>query len=108
MIGEREIVLAFSLVGVGGMSAMTRDEALEAFQRVTGYGGNTVSDFIVAERPKILIITEDVAVLLEDEVLAWQMKGDFPLIVEIPGLNGHLEGKKTLTDSIREAVGIQV
>ena len=46
--------------------------------------------------------------MLEEEVLEWQMKGDYPLIVEIPGLQGHLEGKKTLTDAIREAVGIQV
>jgi V/A-type H+-transporting ATPase subunit F len=32
----------------------------------------------------------------------------YPLIVEIPGIHGHMEGKKSLTDAIREAVGISV
>ena len=46
--------------------------------------------------------------MLSPEVRDWQMKGSSPLIVEIPGLGGHIEGRKTLTDAIREAVGIQV
>ena len=53
-------------------------------------------------------MTEDVANMLEKEVIDWQKGGKAPLIVEIPGLQGHLQGRKTLTDSIREAVGIQV
>jgi len=36
------------------------------------------------------------------------MSAEYPLIVEIPGLHGHLPGRKTLTDSIREAIGIRV
>jgi V/A-type H+-transporting ATPase subunit F len=46
--------------------------------------------------------------MLDKEVLDWQIGGKVPLIVEIPGLQGHLAGRKTLTDSIREAVGIRV
>lgn len=107
VIGEREIVLAFSLVGVEGAVAVNRDTALDAFNRVTGKGG-TISAPVNADRPKVLILTEDISVLIEDEVLDWQQKGDFPLIVEIPGLNGHVSGKKSLTDSIREAIGIHV
>ncbi len=75
---------------------------------MTGRGGTLAGTPVVSARAKVLILTEDVAVMLEDEVLEWQMKGDYPLIVEIPGLQGHLEGKKTLTDAIREAIGIHV
>ena len=46
--------------------------------------------------------------LLADEVIDWQMRGDYPLIVEIPGIQGHLTGRKTMTDAIREAIGIHV
>ena len=46
--------------------------------------------------------------MISNEVQSWQMKAKAPLIVEIPGLNGHAKGRKTLTDSIREAVGINV
>lgn len=108
LIGDRELVLAFGLVGVDGSVAVTRDEALDIFNRVTGRnsGKNRMPD--TGERPKVLILTEDVAVLLESEVKEWQMGGKAPLIVEIPGIHGPLEGKKSLTDAIREAVGIQV
>ena len=106
VIAEREIVLAFGLVGVAGAAAVNRAEALDAFNRATGKGGTAASP--VESRPKVLILTEEVSMLLENEVLEWQKGAQYPLIVEIPGISGHLSGRKTLTDSIREAVGIQV
>ena len=113
VIGEREIVLAFGLVGVKGSIAVTKDEALLAFNKATGQEKISIQDkttsIPVSElRPKVLILTEEISQILEDEVLRWQKKGDFPLVVEVPGIHGPLEGKKTLTDSIREAIGIQI
>ena len=89
IIGEREIVLAFKLTGIDGAVAQTRAEVLDAFNRV-------------------LILTEEAASQIEDEEIAWQKTGKFPLIVEVPGLNGHLKGKKSLSDAIKEAVGVEV
>jgi V/A-type H+-transporting ATPase subunit F len=112
IIGERELVLGFSLVGIDGTVASTRDEALEAFRVATSQGASLSSLAANAprdeERALVLIMTEEVAAMLEDEVREWQMTGEFPLIVEIPGLHGHLPGRKTLTESIREAIGIRV
>ena len=107
IIGERELVLAFALVGVQGSVAVTHDEALEAFNRITGRGGAFASP-VEGGRPKVLILTESVIGMIEKEVLEWQKGGEYPLIVEIPGLQGHLQGRKTLTDAIREAIGVQV
>ncbi|MGL4986733.1 MAG: V-type ATP synthase subunit F [Treponemataceae bacterium] len=109
IIGERELVLAFGLVGVKGEVAVNRNEALDAFLRVTS-GGVVDGKNITAQASdiRILILTESVSVLIEDEVLAWQKKGDFPLIVEIPPIQGHLQGKKRLTDAIREAIGVHI
>ena len=106
VIAEREIILGFKLVGVDGSIAVNRNEALDAFRRVTGLGG--AESVPVDERPKILILTEDVSAMIEEEVIQWQKGSQYPLIVEIPGIHGHLEGKKSLTDAIREAVGISV
>lgn len=106
VIGEREIVLAFKLVGVEGSIVVNRTEAIDAFNRITGRGGT--ASVPVDERPKVLILTEDVSLMLEEEVLDWQKGAKYPLIVEVPGINGHIQGKKSLTESIREAVGIQV
>lgn len=107
VIGEPELVTGFALVGVKGQVALNRQDALDAFKKMTGQS-TEVSKLVSVDRPKILIVTEDVADMLGQEILDWQMKGISPLIVEIPGLQGHIAGRKTLTDAIREAVGIQV
>lgn len=106
IIGEREIVLAFKLTGVEGTVAETRAEVLDAFNRVTGKGG--VANVPTGEIPRVLILTERAASQIEDEEIAWQKTGKFPLIVEVPGLDGHLKGKKSLSDAIKEAIGVEV
>ncbi len=109
IIGGRAVVLGFRLVGVEGIIVSGREEAKDAFYRVTGRGNRLAASVSSEEElPKVLILTEEVVSMLEEEVRDWQMKADYPLIVEIPGLHGHLEGRKTLTDSIREAIGIHV
>jgi vacuolar-type H+-ATPase subunit F/Vma7 len=97
VIGEEEIVLGFRFAGIGGAAVTDRDGARAAFREVTGRG--TVG---------VLILTEEVSALLEPEVTEWQVKAEYPLVVEIPGLQGRLPGKKTLLESIREAIGIHV
>lgn len=100
------MVLAFKLTGVDGTVAETRAEVLDAFNRVTGKGG--IANVPSGEIPRVLILTEEAASQIEAEEIEWQKSGKFPLIVEIPGLNGHLEGKKSLSDAIREAIGVEV
>lgn len=106
IIGQREIVLAFRMTGIEGTVADTREQVLEAFNKVTGKGG--VANVPTDEIPRVLILTEEAASLIEDEEIQWQKTGKFPLIVEVPGLNGHMKGKKSLSDAIREAVGVNV
>lgn len=105
VIGEREIVLAFKLTGVEGTIAENRNDILSAFNKVTGQGGLLN---VPGEIPRVLILTEQAASQIESEEIAWQKTGKFPLIVEVPGLNGHLQGKKSLSDAIREAIGVEV
>ena len=102
IIAERELVVAFSLVGVKGFVATSREEALIHFNSLTK---GTPSD---VQGVKILIISEQISEYLHDEVTQWQLKGDYPLIVEIPCLQGSMEGKKSLQDAIREAVGVHI
>ena len=106
IIGERELVLAFKLTGVDGTIAENRNEVLDAFNRITGRGGTAAVPS--GEIPKVLILTELAASQIEEEELAWQQTGKFPLIVEIPGLNGHVKGKKLLSDAIKQAVGVEI
>lgn len=94
------------MAGVMGIEAQTKDEVLNAFKAVTS--GVSFGNVTINEVPKVLILTESAASLIEDEELTWQKSGKYPLIVEVPSLCGRLKGKKSLTDAIREAVGVQV
>ena len=85
-IAQRELVLAFKLVGVDGQAALNRKEALDAFYRVTGHGG--VNSMPVAERPKILILSEDVSDMLEKEVL----ESSTPVLVDFFAVFWKTEG----------------
>ena len=74
------MVLAFKLVGVDGFAAETRQEVLDAFNRVTGRGGENSTP--VDELPRVLILTEAAAALIEEEELQWQKKVDFLLLLK--------------------------
>ncbi|MDR0997696.1 MAG: ATPase V [Treponema sp.] len=112
-IGDPELVTAFRFVGVGGIPAFDAEEAREAFLRITrgwdGTAGLVLPGAVNgAEGCRVLIITEEVADWLGDLLVKWQLSDRYPLVVEIPGVLGRNPGRKTLVDSIREAIGIHV
>ena len=96
-LGDPELVTAFRFVGVDGVSPGSADEAKDSFRRITG-----------EESCRILILTEEVADWLGDSLVEWQLSDRYPLIVELPGLLGKLPGRKSMVDSIREAIGVRV
>ncbi|MBQ5780597.1 MAG: V-type ATP synthase subunit F [Spirochaetaceae bacterium] len=103
IIADRELVLGFKLVGVPGTIALKREDALSAFKRVTDPLTNSPIKDV-----RILILSESVSSMLEDEVIKHQMSGGLPLIVEIPDLNDTGHKRKSISDMIRSAVGISI
>ena len=89
--------MAYKLTGIQGQSVSTKQEAIDIFSQITG-----------EQNTLVLIISEKVSSMISSQIITWQKEGKFPLIVEVPGLNGHEENRKTLTDAIREAIGVQV
>jgi vacuolar-type H+-ATPase subunit F/Vma7 len=96
-IGSEDLAIGFRFVGVPSTVVSTAEEAREAFRLITRRA-----------EARILVLSEEVTAMIAREVQDWQMEGHYPLIVEIPGIGGHLEGRTSLVDSIREAVGIHV
>ena len=112
-LGDPELVTAFRFVGIDGVPVQGADDARNAFRRMTeGYdataGTVLPSATAGAEMCRVLILTEEVADWLGDTLIQWQLSDRYPLIVEVPGLMGRLPGRKTLVDSIREAIGVHV
>ncbi|MDR3161308.1 MAG: V-type ATP synthase subunit F [Spirochaetaceae bacterium] len=108
-IGDEELVTAFRFVGIDGEAVRDAAQTREAFLKIT-QGWNETAGMILpqAESCRVLIMTEEAADALGDELTQWQLSGHYPLVVEVPGMMGKLESRKTLMDSIREAIGIRV
>ena len=108
-LGDPELVTAFRFVGINGVSVKGADDARDAFRRMTESFDETSGAILPGiEACRVLIITEEVADWLGDSLVQWQLKDRYPLVVEVPGLMGRLQGRKTLMDSIREAIGVHV
>lgn len=56
----------------------------------------------------IIIVTERIASWIRSQIDILRLGKDYPLIVEIPGPEGPLSGRKTLREFVQEAVGIRV
>ena len=108
VIAEDEVALAFRLSGAEARGVTGREDALDAFRCATGSGPDPSGRPYPGIGAKVLVMTSGVAGLLDDEAKDWQMGGDYPLIVEIPGPEGKIEGRKTLVETIREAIGVRV
>jgi V/A-type H+-transporting ATPase subunit F len=112
-IGDPELVTAFRFIGIEGTAVRDAPEAVAVFRRITeGWveeAGIALPGSVPgAEDCRVLILTEEIAGWLDELLVQWQVSGRYPLIVEIPGIMGRIDGKKTLVDSIREAIGIHV
>ncbi|MCL1812208.1 MAG: V-type ATP synthase subunit F [Treponema sp.] len=108
-IGETELATAFRFVGIEGQAVSGEEEALAVFKKCTHGWDETAGVFLPGNIScRVLIITEETALWLGKTLTDWQLKGAYPLVVEIPGTLGHLPGHKTLVDAIREAIGVHV
>ena len=96
-IADEDTVRGFRLAGVDGQAVTSPKEAAEALKRATGRKGLG-----------ILILTDVVAAGIRQEVDAVRAGRSLPLVVEIPGPEGPISGRKALRQFIQEAVGIRI
>ncbi|MBN1894913.1 V-type ATP synthase subunit F [bacterium] len=97
VIGDEDTVLGFRLVGVEGEVAETPEEILFALKKA-----------FQTDDVGIIIITERLAERVRADVEKYLYKTTFPLIIEIPDAQGPLEGRGTVRDMIRAAVGVHL
>jgi V/A-type H+-transporting ATPase subunit F len=97
VIGDRQTVLGFRLVGIEGKRAEEREEALAALD-------GAVSRKDVG----IVLVTEAVAERIRDEVDARLYGMGFPLVLEIPDASGPSPERPGIEDVVRKAIGISI
>ena len=97
VIGHPEAVLGFSLVGVHGEVAETAQEV-----------GQALDNALDTPDVGIILVTEDVAELVETRMDELKRRSTVPLVVEIPGPGGTHADRPSLSEVIRRAIGVKI
>lgn len=97
VIGDKDTVLGFSLVGVNGRVVLNEAQVRNAFKAAVATAEN-----------KIVIIDEKSAFTIRETIDAYTSAHDEPLIVEIPGSDGVNPERVDIDELIRKAIGINL
>jgi V/A-type H+/Na+-transporting ATPase subunit F len=97
VIGHPEAVLGFSLVGVHGQAATSAAEVNQALD-------NALS----APDIGIVLVTQDVAGLIEARMDQLKLRSTVPLVVEIPAPGGVRPDEPSLSEVVQRAIGVKI
>lgn len=96
VIGDRDMVTGFRLVGVKGIVVSSVDEAWRALSKA-------VESVDVA----LIIISEEFSTKMRDNIDKLRLSRIAPLILEVPGRLGP-SGAIDMSDIVRKAIGVKV
>lgn len=97
VIGNQEAVLGFSLVGVHGKAVKSAAEVNEALDEALSNADNG-----------IVLITEDVAGMVQARMDQLKLRSTVPLVVEIPGPQGVATDQPSLNEVVMRAIGVRL
>lgn len=96
-IADEDTVRGFRLAGIEGQAVASSEEA-----------GTAIEEALTQTDCGVIIITQKVAADISLKIKSIRAGMGHPLIVEIPGPEGPLPGRKSLKQFVQEAVGIRV
>lgn len=97
VIGNQDAVLGFSLVGVHGKAVATAPEASEALEEA-----------LSTPDTGIVLVTADIAELIQARMDQLKLRSTVPLVVEIPGPMGVGPNQPSLNEIVLRAIGIKL
>ncbi len=97
VVGHPEAVLGFSLAGVGGLTASNAEDANRA-----------LDEALASKDVGIVLVTKDVARLVQPRMEDLKLHSTVPLIVEIPGPEGVSPNEPSLSEIVLRAIGIKL
>ncbi len=97
VIGHQEAVLGFSLAGVNGQAVSTAEQADKA-----------LGEALAAKDVGIILVTQDIARMLQERVEDLKLHSTIPLVVEIPSPAGVPEDQPSLSEVVLKAIGIKL
>jgi V/A-type H+-transporting ATPase subunit F len=97
VIGHPEAVLGFSLVGVHGQMAASAEEVNQALDNA-----------LAAPDIGIILVTEDVAGLIESRMDQLMSHSTVPLVVVIPAPGAIRPDRPSLREVVQRAIGVKL
>ncbi len=97
VIGHPEAVLGFSLAGVGGRAVATVPEANSA-----------LDDALGSRDAGIVLVTQEVAQMVQARMDELKLRSTVPLFVEIPSPAGTTESERSLGEVVLRAIGVKL
>ena len=97
VIGHPDAVLGFSLAGVSGQAVTTAEEA-----------GQALDHALAARDIGIVLVTQDVAGMVQARMEHLKLRSTIPLVVEIPSPDGVPEDQPSLSEIVLKAIGIKL
>lgn len=97
VIGHSEAVLGFALAGLAGRVAQTEAEANAA-----------LDEALRMPDTGIVLVTKDIARLIQARMEQLKLHSTLPLIVEIPSPEGAPAGEPSLGELVLRAIGIKL
>ena len=97
VIGDADTVLGFSLIGLTGEIVTTAEGVESALEKAA-------DDSEIG----VIFVTEKAAALIPDQIDAWRLREQGPVVVEILGADGPAAERPSLQEVIARATGIHV
>jgi V/A-type H+-transporting ATPase subunit F len=97
VIGHPEAVLGFSMAGVHGQEASNAEEINRA-----------LDEALKARDIGIVLVTQDVAAMIQPRMDDLKLHSTIPLVVEIPSPAGAPAGQPSLGEVVLRAIGIKL
>lgn len=97
VVGHPEAVLGFSLAGVDGRPVQTAEQANHA-----------LDEALAAKDVGIVLVTQDVARMVQARMDDLKLHSTVPLIVEIPSPEGVSPDEPSLSEIVLRAIGIKL
>lgn len=85
------------ITGINGCVVHEREEIIEVLDKVKK-----------DKQIGIIIVTEKIAMLIEDEIREIKLSKETPLIVEIPDRHGSIKGKDSILRYVNESIGLKI
>lgn len=97
VIGHPQAALGFSLAGVDGQSVTSAAEA-----------GRALEAALASKDTGIILVTQDVAKMMQARVDELKLRSTIPLVVEIPSPAGVPADEPSLSEVVLKAIGIKL